>query len=74
MMFLDCNEAAHAGADHNADPFRVLFRHLEAGLVHSHLCSRDREMDETVHLLYLFGLNVVFGPEIMDLTGYPGRK
>ena len=56
------------GAYDDADAIGVLRGDLEARHVHGHLACRDREMDKAVHLLDLFGLDVLLRLEAVDLA------
>ena len=59
----DRTQPADTGTDNNSGSLGIFIRYLQAGVVHRHLSGGKGKMDKTVHLLYLFGFNVLFRVE-----------
>src|SRR5574341_424208 len=74
MVFLDCGQSAETGADQNTDSLGILLGHRETGILHCKLSSRQRILDEEVHLFNFFFIDEILRVEVLDFTGYFDRK
>ena len=73
VLALDDVETADAGTDVDADGLGVLWRDLEAGVLHGLLCGGHGEVDEAAHLAGLLLLHEGVHVEVLDFGGDTDR-
>ena len=74
VLALDGAEPPDAGRDEDADVVGVLRRDLELSVADGELRRRDGELDEDVHLLDVFPVEVLQRVEPLDLTRNSRRE
>ena len=67
-------ESADAAAYIHPDFTGIFRRHVQAGLLHGELRSRQSKLDKPAHLLDFFTLDEFFGVEILDFPGNPATE
>ena len=62
------------GADIDADPLRVAFRHNQSGIIDRHLGRGEAVVDERVHAPDFLGRHPLVRLEVFHFPGKPGRQ